>query len=62
MNVGDCDQDYDAAVQAVVDAAPPLTDAQLDKLATLLDDQSDQMETMVSICADALLGDLQGVA
>jgi hypothetical protein len=30
--------DYDAAIRAIVDAAPPLTDAQRDKLATLLAD------------------------
>jgi hypothetical protein len=30
--------DYDTAIKRIVDAAPPLSDAQRDKLATLLDD------------------------
>jgi hypothetical protein len=31
--------DYDTAIKRIVDAAPPLSDAQRDKLATLLDDR-----------------------
>jgi hypothetical protein len=30
--------DYETAIKRIVDAAPPLSDAQRDKLATLLDD------------------------
>jgi hypothetical protein len=33
--------DYEAAIMAIVDAAPPLTDAQRDKLAALLADDDD---------------------
>jgi hypothetical protein len=32
--------DYQAAIRAIVDAAPPLTQAQRDKLAVLLDDDT----------------------
>lgn len=31
-------EDYDAAIKRIVDTAPPLTDVQRDKLATLLND------------------------
>jgi hypothetical protein len=37
-------EDYDPAIRAIVDAAPPLSDAQWDKLAALLDDEPAESE------------------
>jgi hypothetical protein len=38
----DHDEDYDTAIKRIVDAAPPLSQAQRDRLATLLDDCAEE--------------------
>lgn len=38
----DLPDDYDAVIRRIVDAAPPLSDAQRDKLANLLQERDDQ--------------------